>query len=137
MRVRVTNGVDGNGDGMADDWAATYGITDPNGDQDDDGITNRTEYENGTNPTRQGSDGDDFSDQEEADDDTDAMNALVYGATISQPRLALEKNRLRFFGKDNGGLPSAAGVVGQHRRGQSCLASDYRSQLDSSEHRGG
>jgi hypothetical protein len=111
VRVLITNGVDGNGDGMADDWAAAFGVSAANDDLDGDGINNVTEYNNGTNPVSQDSDGDGFSDKEEADAATDPMNGLLYAATISQPRLALEKTRLRFYGKDqDGGLPAVQQV---------------------------
>jgi hypothetical protein len=112
VRILITNGVDGNGDGMADDWAAAFGVPNAGGDLDGDGISNAAEYNNGTDPTKQDSDGDGFSDKEEADSGTDPMNGLLFGATISQPRLALEKTRLRFYGKDQeGGLPAVQNVA--------------------------
>jgi hypothetical protein len=42
--------LDADGDGMADTWAATYGITDPSDDEDGDGMNNLAEYLCGTIP---------------------------------------------------------------------------------------
>jgi hypothetical protein len=103
VRVLITNGVDGNGDGMADDWAAAFGVTDANADNDDDGVNNAAEYAAGTNPVAQDSDDDGFSDLEESAQETDPLNALLYGAEISQPRLELETKRLRFYAKQQEG----------------------------------
>ena len=47
------SGVDGNGDGIPDDWEILYFNTttiNPTGDDDGDGVTNKQEYLNGTNP---------------------------------------------------------------------------------------
>ena len=41
---------DNNNDGLPDEWEARYGITDPNGDDDGDGISNAVEYQLGTSP---------------------------------------------------------------------------------------
>ena len=43
--------VDGAGDGMADDWEAAFGVSDPKGDDDMDGVTNLVEFESATDPT--------------------------------------------------------------------------------------
>ncbi|MDD2599352.1 MAG: right-handed parallel beta-helix repeat-containing protein [Kiritimatiellae bacterium] len=43
--------LDSNGNGLADSWATTYGITDPSDDADSDGMSNLAEYLCGTIPT--------------------------------------------------------------------------------------
>ncbi|RIK41391.1 MAG: hypothetical protein DCC55_12060 [Chloroflexi bacterium] len=96
IRVLVTNGVDANGDGMADDWAAAHDVTNANADDDNDGLTNGQEYAQGSNPRRQDSDGDGLSDFEEQAAGTDPANALEYGGEVLQPRLLLEHDRLTF-----------------------------------------
>jgi hypothetical protein len=41
---------DSNNNGLPDQWEARYGVTDPNGDDDGDGVSNIQEYALGTNP---------------------------------------------------------------------------------------
>lgn len=41
---------DGDKNGLPDEWEKTYGLTDPKGDPDRDGIKNKEEAEKGTNP---------------------------------------------------------------------------------------
>jgi len=58
---------DGDFDGMADNWESTYGLNssdsnDGNGDGDSDGVTNRYEYAQGSDPTQVDSDGDTYGD---------------------------------------------------------------------------
>jgi len=96
VRVIVTNGVDNSGDGLPDDWAAFYGVSGAQNDDDKDGLTNLQELELGTNPTRQKSDGDAFSDWEEAQAGTDPLDATEYPAIFTLPRLALGQERVRF-----------------------------------------
>jgi len=59
---------DSDGDGLPDWWELKYfGNLDqgPNGDYDNDGLTNLQEYQHGTNPTLSDTDGDGLSDSEE------------------------------------------------------------------------
>jgi hypothetical protein len=42
---------DPNADGLPDPWEALYGVTDPNADDDGDGLNNLAEYRANTNPT--------------------------------------------------------------------------------------
>lgn len=43
---------DNDGDGMLDEWEAAYGVTDPDGDPDNDGLTNLQEFNQGKHPKR-------------------------------------------------------------------------------------
>jgi len=61
----VSNGVDNNGDGLADDWAAYFGVTDAALDSDGDLLTNGQEFGLGLNPTRRDSDDDGVDDNDE------------------------------------------------------------------------
>ncbi|MFZ0544394.1 MAG: BACON domain-containing protein, partial [Candidatus Promineifilaceae bacterium] len=67
----LIDGPDGNGDGLPDDWAAFYGITDPLGDLDQDGLNELTEYQLLSNPWHADSDGDGFYDSVELEWGTD------------------------------------------------------------------
>jgi hypothetical protein len=58
----LIDGPDGNGDGLPDDWAAFYGITNPQGDLDQDGLNELQEYHYLSNPWHADSDGDGFYD---------------------------------------------------------------------------
>jgi len=48
--VTAPSSIDADGNGLADEWEAWYGLTDPNGDPDNDGINNITEQNNGSDP---------------------------------------------------------------------------------------
>jgi|GEM_PF-2204422 len=48
--VTAPSSIDADGNGLADEWEAWYGITDPNGDADNDGINNITEQNIGSDP---------------------------------------------------------------------------------------
>jgi hypothetical protein len=51
MNLNVVAPLDSNGNGLPDAWETTYGVTDPNADDDGDGRSNFEEYYDGTNPT--------------------------------------------------------------------------------------
>ena len=53
---------DNDGDGMADDWETAYGVTNPWGDNDSDGLDNLDEYINDANPNDSDTDNDDLPD---------------------------------------------------------------------------
>lgn len=61
----LTNGADGNGDGLADDWAEFFGVSGAATDSDEDGLTNGQEFTLGLDPTRRDSDDDGFHDNDE------------------------------------------------------------------------
>ncbi|MBL8139607.1 MAG: hypothetical protein JNM38_00745 [Acidobacteria bacterium] len=52
LRIRTTFAAptDNDSDGMSDAWESKYGVSSPTDDPDEDGVNNRTEYQNGTNP---------------------------------------------------------------------------------------
>ena len=99
VRLVVTSGADGNGDGLPDDRAAANGVDGGANDPDGDGLDNAVERAQGTNPTLQDSDGDTFSDGEEVAAVTDPLDAVSYSAIFTQPRLTLGKERLVFHTK--------------------------------------
>ncbi len=98
LRVVITDGVDGNGDGLPDDWEAAHNF--PSGplpaDLDHDGLSNADEYQQGTDPTVRDSDGDGFSDGEEAAMQTDPLSGLSYGVEHQYPGLVLGTDHLVF-----------------------------------------
>lgn len=115
LQVRVTNGVDANNDGMADDWAAANEVTSATADEDSDGLNNADEYSQFSNPHAQDSDGDGLSDAEEANGATNPNDAGNFPAQQSQPRLALAEDNLRFFAvKKSGGEAPAQSVAFQN-----------------------
>lgn len=61
----VTNGIDGDGDGLPDDWATYFGVANAAADSDGDTLTNGQELGLGLNPTRRDSDDDGFHDNDE------------------------------------------------------------------------
>src|SRR5690606_5457975 len=67
----LIDGPDGNGDGLPDEWANFYGITNPYGDLDQDGLDELTEYQVLSNPWHADSDGDGFYDGVELEWGTD------------------------------------------------------------------
>ncbi|MEZ4557056.1 MAG: hypothetical protein R2854_11520 [Caldilineaceae bacterium] len=65
VNVVVTNGVDGDGDGLPDDWAQRYNVTGAGEDSDDDGVTNAEERNHGLDPRADDSDADGVRDGDE------------------------------------------------------------------------
>lgn len=96
--VSITNGVDSNGDGLADDWANAFGVSGGNADPDGDGLSNVVEQEWGSYPNLQDSDGDGLSDGEEQLAGTAWYDSLSYD-TYLHPRLAISDDKLRFRAK--------------------------------------
>jgi len=139
----ATSGADGDGDGLPDDWAAAYGVSGA-GDGDGDGLANAVEFSAQTNPARQDSDGDGFSDYEElaqpaGSNDTDPHNSLSYPERQLQPRLELERRRVTFR-VAKGAAPAIASLTWQNPvLGTSLLlqTSDGAAWLDSAASTGG
>lgn len=50
VQINVLSAEDANNNGLADAWESLYGVTDPNGDPDNDGLTNQQEHDLGTSP---------------------------------------------------------------------------------------
>ena len=79
--------VDSDGDGMPDTWETAHGLnpadpSDASGDSDSDGLSNLLEYQCGTDPTNDDTDGDQLLDGWEIDnefDPTSGMNANLLG----------------------------------------------------------
>jgi hypothetical protein len=51
VNIRVIAPSDSNHNGLPDAWEAAYGVSDPNADDDNDGVSNLQEYWANTNPT--------------------------------------------------------------------------------------
>jgi hypothetical protein len=51
VTIQVLAPADSNQNGLPDAWEAAYGVTDPNADDDNDGVSNLAEYWANTNPT--------------------------------------------------------------------------------------
>lgn len=107
IRLVATNGVDSNGDGLPDDWAAANGVAGGTVDSDGDGATNAAEFTAGTHPKLQDSDGDGLSDGEELAAGSDPLNSSDYGTSRTQPRLLLLDDRLSFTAKKQTGGEAA------------------------------
>ncbi len=71
--------IDSDGDGMPDAWEAFYDLnpddpSDAEDDSDDDGLTNKHEFEQNTDPLNPDTDGDEYSDGEEIDAGSDPLD---------------------------------------------------------------
>ena len=118
--VLLTNNVDGDGDGLPDDWAQHYGVQGVGADPDGDGLNNGFEKQYMTDPTRPDSDGDGFSDGAEtfawltqpcdpaSVPDTSAAarlwvqpqaGSLRFEAVAGQPLNAVQRLRVRNSGR--------------------------------------
>ena len=65
--IDAVDGVDDNGNGLPDFWEELHGVSDPDADEEPDGLTNLEEFENGTDPNEPDSDGDGLDDGDEVD----------------------------------------------------------------------
>ncbi len=70
----------GTRNGLPDDWETFHGITDPAGDADQDGLSNREEFTLGTNPKVVDTDGDETWDRVEIDSGTNPNEASDHPA---------------------------------------------------------
>ncbi len=103
LNTLLIDPLDANADGLPDQWAALYGITNPSGDADGDGLINMREFNHGANPLHADSDGDGFYDGEEGNRGTDICGPGRPPAPLA-PRLALAGNAtLQFTGATNRG----------------------------------
>lgn len=96
VTVTVSSGLDRDSDGLPDDWAQAYGVTNDLSDADRDGLINGRELEAHSNPNEQDTDRDGFSDAEEYNARTSAIDGTSYPTAFTQPRLALATDRLVF-----------------------------------------
>jgi PKD repeat protein len=73
-------------DGIPDWWETNYGVTDANGDDDGDGLSNIDEYKAGTKPSGEGakdSDDDGFTDKEEVDAGTSPTDSKTWPLVLN------------------------------------------------------
>ena len=111
VRVVITNGNDGNADGLADDWATAFGVAGGGNDPDGDGLTNAQEQAAGSNPTVQDSDADGYSDGEEVAGGFDAVSNASVGFGVLYPRVDLARDRLNFNAKRPAGTAPMQAVA--------------------------
>jgi len=81
-------------DGMPDEWESRYpglnpGVDDATGDLDSDGLNNKEEYDNATDPTNPDSDGDGYSDGLEISQGTNPKNSGDFSGIPNSERNAL------------------------------------------------
>ncbi|MFO1497585.1 MAG: dockerin type I domain-containing protein [Verrucomicrobiota bacterium] len=87
VTLTVRSPRDFDGDGLADEWEAMYGLNphdpaDADRDSDGDGLTNREEFLRGTDPGQPDSDGDGVSDGDEAVEGTDPLSPELAEAEL-------------------------------------------------------
>jgi hypothetical protein len=119
ITMTLTNNVDGNSDGLPDDWASCHEIGDANADDDTDGLINRDEYPRGTDLQDPNSDDDLFSDGEEVacgSNPLDELNFCVDAQGLPNldallPRLAVAPQRLVFVAYTQGNAPQPQPIV--------------------------
>ena len=79
VRQQLDEDEDSDHDGMPDVWEIKYGLdpldaNDADGDKDEDGLSNREEYDEGTDPTNPDSDDDGWEDGKEIDKGTSPLD---------------------------------------------------------------
>ncbi|NJN66243.1 MAG: hypothetical protein HC884_05800 [Chloroflexaceae bacterium] len=110
--LTLSDHMDGDGDGMWDDWEQCYGIQDPEADDDWDGLPNLQEFELGTwvgddqgsDPLDPDTDDDGFSDGLETFCGSDPLDPTSFctddderpAFELRLPRLAVDPERLTF-----------------------------------------
>ena len=123
----VSDGVDADNDGCADDWQAAHGLTGTESDLDGDALVTRDECNLGTRPDEVDTDGDGWWDGEEVAYHTDPLDPLSYplvsddGSVAPLPRLALATRALSFHAYEHGENPAAQTVAAQNLGGGALL----------------
>ncbi len=121
LRVVISNGVDGDGDGLPDDWATAHNVRDATADSDGDGLNNGAEFAQGSDPNDQDSDNDDASDGEEVTAQSDPLDGSKSTANLTQPRLVLARTILRFTAKQQPDGTAAPQQIGWSNLGSGAL----------------
>ena len=93
LRFIATNSVDANHNGLPDDWEAAHALT-SYGDADRDLLGGYMEYYSRTDPKREDTDGDGFTDGEERSAGSDPLDRNVYPAAYTHPRLELNRDEI-------------------------------------------
>ncbi|MFO7633052.1 MAG: hypothetical protein R6W76_10955 [Caldilinea sp.] len=113
----ISDGVDADGDGCADDWESAHGVTETTSDPDGDALPTRDECNRGTRPDLADTDGDGWWDGEEVFYATDPLDPLSYPAmtldnTIAPlPRLELDASAVSFHAYAQGPNPPAQRIT--------------------------
>jgi hypothetical protein len=105
----LTDGQDGDGDGLPDDWEAFYRLVNPSDDPDQDCLSNIEEYYAGTDPRRPDTDNDGFFDGEEIEAGSEPLDGHDIPGDLTGlfPRLRLFPDHLVFrTGTASGNPPS-------------------------------